>query len=193
MREKIVGENFEMDGKPFTFVMLKPLGMEIAGHILARLHEIGQIRCAVPATITPYDIEAHYGEKVNKRYFPAIVEYLSGKETYKIILQARSYGNPTDYVNFVRKEVGTLKPHENELGTVRHLAMDYRLPYMQIVPQEDPDLQQFCYDNLVHTSDSFDNVMREVNIWFRDQPEIIFKALASYFLQIDDGRNGSEI
>lgn len=193
MREEIVGEHFEMDDKPFTFVMLKPLGMDIAGHLLSRFHEIGQIRCAERGVITPYDIEAHYGEKVNKRYFPAIVEYLSGKETCKIILQARSYGSPSDYVDFVRREVGVLKPHEAKMGTVRHLAMDYRLPFMQIMPQEDPNLQQFCYDNLVHTSDTFDNVMREVNIWFRDRQEIVFKVLASYFLQKDHDRDGSEI
>ena len=174
-------EVFSMDARPFAYAMIKPQGLEVREAIINKLQGMGEIVHSSKTTVDPAAISEHYIAKQNERYFKSIVDYMSYKPVERIILQG--YGEPAEFIKQLRDLAGVMKPLKADDGTIRRMAIDNVMPHIMITPQADRELQQFAYDNLIHTSDSFEAAMDEIRIWFADQPQVIDAAYKSYLSQ----------
>jgi len=167
-----------MDNRPFAYAMIKPQGMQIREQIINKLHSVGDVVHASRTFVDRNIMAAHYASKSDKPYYKSIVDYMSGKQVERLIIQGD--GSPAELITSLRQLAGYLKPLQAEDGTIRRMAIENKMPHIMVVPQEDRNLQQFAYDNLIHTSDSFAAAIDEIRLWFPDQPEVVEAAYRSY-------------
>jgi nucleoside diphosphate kinase len=163
----------ELNDAPFGLMILKPNGIYIQEQIVAMLKFNGlRIVLKKPVRLDAARINDHY-KFIPERYFRSITEYLKGRETILLILQAQNYlGLSTiqDMVDYLRMLTGKSCPAVADRGTVRRLGNDLGVPsyiiYMNEVGEYD-----WCIDNFVHTSGSPTDLLRECEIWLDERTE----------------------
>lgn len=129
-----------------TFIFLKPDAIErgLVGKILARFEEKGFSITYVTQKIATVELlEQHYAEHREKPFFRKLVESIANKNIICVTLS----GPTADTVQLVRQMIGEASPLKRTPGTIRG---DYACEQT---------------NNLIHSSDSTDAVIRESGIW----------------------------
>lgn len=173
--------------REFALIMIKPLGMhsKTNGRIKDILFRQGDVFYNQSVLTNEETMAEHYlpsqfdkSGKVNS-YYPVIVRYMSEKEVEIFIIEDNKSEDKRSFIDRLREDViGNTKPSVAKEGTARRIAFDDNLPYIQfpeINPSKIINGTDYCTDNLIHCSDSSENALREIKIWYKSQPEIIKK------------------
>ena len=128
----------------YTLVLVKPDGVKTRhiGDIITRIerkgYNIEALKMIIP---TEEKLRQHYSDKVDKPFFPELLEYMTEGPVVGIVVSG---------TNVV--QAGATNPGEAEWGTIRG---DYGREW------PDGNLR-----NIIHTSDTVDSASREIGIWF---------------------------
>lgn len=176
--------------REFALIMLKPFGMhkKTNGKIKDILFRQGNVLYNQDVTTSEEKMAEHYlPSQFDKNgnpnsYYPVIVRYMSEKEVEIFIIEDCKDTKSKDTKSFAArlKEdiIGNTKPDRAKEGTIRRIALEDNFPYIQF-PEIDSnkiiDGVNYCTDNLIHCSDSLESSLREIKIWYKDQPEVIKK------------------
>ena len=129
-----------------TLVIIKPDAVKrsIVGEIL-KLYEIKGLKIRQMTMLTASDslLEAHYAAHVDKPFYKNLLAFMKSGPMIVLVLEG------PDAVEVVRKINGATSYLEAECGSIRGL---YALSVTE---------------NCVHGSDSEENALKEINIWFQ--------------------------
>ncbi|PZF80516.1 nucleoside-diphosphate kinase [Jiangella anatolica] len=128
-----------------TLVLIKPDAVRrgLVGEILARYERKGLTIVAMDLrTIDPTLSDAHYAEHVDKGFYPALREFVTGGPLVALVLQG------DQAIDVVRAMNGATDGRAAAPGTIRG------------------DLSLSKSENLVHASDSPEAAKRELDLWF---------------------------
>jgi nucleoside-diphosphate kinase len=179
-----------IEGVEQTLVLFKPDALKnfISGYMLEQLSEYHtglRIAGSKVVTVSKMMAEVHYAEHIGKSFFPALLEYISGRlhfpgEPDKQRVKAFVFQGK-DAILKIREICGPTNPHvarETKPGCIRALGT--------IVPIKDEkgNIIGDRMDNLIHASANASDAEREVKLWFR--PTELPKALRIYPTEISD-------
>jgi len=131
-----------------TLVLVKPDGLQrgLVGEIISRLERRGLRLVALKLMrMEGEQARLHYGEHVNRPFFPGLVEFITSAPLVAMVWEA------DNAVKVVRKTMGDTDPVSSALGTIRG------------------DLGLNIGRNLVHGSDSTESAQREISLFFSPQ------------------------
>ena len=131
--------------------MLKPgvINRRLVGEVIERLEKKGFKLVGMKMMhVTPELAGQHYAEHDGKPFYNDLVDYVTSGPVIAMVWQA------DDCVTLMRKVVGATKPTEAIPGTIRG---DFGMSFQE---------------NIIHTSDSPENAIIELNRFFK--PEEIF-------------------
>lgn len=129
-----------------TLIILKPdaVRRNLIGTVLNIFTQHGlEIEEMIMLQPTKEHIAAHYSQHVSKAFYSRIEQFMTSNKIVICIL--RGYGA----IRCARKLVGATNPMDAEPGTIRQM---YASSYQE---------------NVVHASETFKDVVREIKIWFR--------------------------
>ena len=138
----------------YTLVLVKPDGVKTRhiGEIITRIERKGyKIEALKMIQPTEELLRQHYADKVDKPFFPDLLEYMTEGPIVGIVVSG------TNVIKAIHNMAGATNPVEAEWGTIRG---DYGREW------PDGNLR-----NIVHTSDETASAAREIKIWF---PEFKF-------------------
>lgn len=141
-----------------TLVLVKPDGVQrlLAGRILARYEERGLRIVALKLMTVPRDLaERHYAVHAERPFFRSLCDFICSGPVVAAVLDG------PNAIAVVRSMNGATRPNEAAPGTIRG---DFALETAQ---------------NLVHASDSPENALAEIGLWFRPEE------LVDYAREID--------
>lgn len=153
--------------KASAFVMLKPLGQQeiVKPEIFSMLKTIADIPIQRIVVISHKIIRQQYEDAENLPHFYPITSYLTNKKVEIMILEGD--GTHEKFISELKNLVGKSDPAKCQEGQIRHLAIKHNLPY--IVPIEPKNgSNNYCFDNLIHCSDSYQATQKEIKLWFQD-------------------------
>ncbi len=130
-----------------TFVMVKPDGVQrgLVGKVILRLERRGLKLVAAKFMRVSRDLaETHYAVHKGKPFYEELVNYITSAPVMAMVWEG-----PVA-VQAVRQTMGATRPTEAAPGTIRH---DYALEVGR---------------NLTHASDSPENAVIEINLWFSE-------------------------
>ena len=133
----------------YTLVLVKPDGVKTRhiGDIITRIERKGyKIEALKMIEPTKEKLRQHYFDKVDKPFFPELLEYMTEGPIVGIVVSG------TNVIQAIHNIAGATKPGEADWGTIRG---DYGREW------PDGNLR-----NIIHTSDNVDSASREINIWF---------------------------
>ncbi len=128
-----------------TLVLIKPDAVRrgLVGEILGRYERKGLTIVAMDQRVVDSTLsDAHYAEHVEKPFYPALREFITGGSLVAMVLAGDAA------VDVVRAMNGATDGRKAAAGTVRG------------------DLALSTSENLVHGSDSAEAAQREVALWF---------------------------
>ena len=129
-----------------TLVIIKPDAVKrsIVGEIL-KLYEIKGLKINRMSMLTASDalLETHYSAHIDKPFYKNLLAFMKSGPMIVLVLEG------PDAVEVVRKINGATNYLDAECGSIRGL---YALSVTE---------------NCVHGSDSEENALREINIWFQ--------------------------
>lgn len=128
-----------------TLIIIKPDGVErsLVGQIITRFEQrglkiVGMKLMQVPDTLA----RQHYAEHDGKPFFEGLIEYITASPVVVLALEG------PDAVLAARNTIGATKPKEAAPGSIRG------------------DFGLMVGRNLVHGSDSPENGVKELALWF---------------------------
>lgn len=156
------------------FVMLKPLGAQepLRSEILEMLSKVATITATKRKIITIDEARALYHPSGHDKlgnplpHFHAITSYLAGK-TVEVVI-AIGDGDPNEFIERIDEIIGPWQPEKSRTGQVRNILVSRNIPYVMAVDTPDGS-NKYCYDNLIHSSDSKESALREMSIHFSDE------------------------
>ena len=128
-----------------TFLMIKPDGVQrrLVGEIIRRFENKGLTLAGLKMlTPTRAMAEAHYAVHRGKPFFEGVVGFIASGPVVAMIWEG------DDAVALCRKMMGATKPADSLPGTIRG------------------DYANSIEQNLIHGSDSAENALDEITIWF---------------------------
>jgi nucleoside-diphosphate kinase len=128
-----------------TLVLIKPDAVRrgLIGEILARYERKGLVIEAMDQRqVDPKLSDVHYAEHVEKPFYPALREFITGGPVVALVLSGDSA------VDVVRVMNGATDGRRADPGSIRG------------------DLALSTSENLVHGSDSAESAVREIALWF---------------------------
>jgi nucleoside-diphosphate kinase len=148
-----------------TFVALKPdtIQRNLIGEVISRLENKG-LKVVALKLIRPTReiITEHYSDHKDQPFFTDILNFfLSGP----IVIMALEGCNA---IHVVRKLIGKTQPEDAEAGTIRG---------------------DYCFGkgrNLVHASDTVENAIRELNLWFKDEEILDYRKIIDQWVIVKD-------
>jgi nucleoside-diphosphate kinase len=167
-----------------TLVLIKPdaLKLSLVGYILSQLSEFHTgLRLAGTKIVHLSQMlaEEHYAEHRGKSFYPALIEYITGRVHYREAPHRRRvvaivYSGP-GAVQKIRDISGPTSPHvarDKAPGVIRALGT--------IVPVKDAagNVVAERLDNLVHASASAPEAEHEIKLWF--EPRDIMPYMWAY-------------
>jgi nucleoside-diphosphate kinase len=132
-----------------TLVLIKPDAVRrgLVGEIVTRFERKGLvIEAMVLRTMDPQLADEHYADHVDKPFYPALKEFMTGGPLIAAVLSG------DQVIDVVRALVGATDGRKAAAGTIRG------------------DLSLSNRENLVHASDSPDSAKRELALWFPELP-----------------------
>jgi len=172
--------------REFALIIIKPMAMEkgLTPVIMQRLISEGQcvIESAKLGTETTKEkVAQHYaGSRFRDgkptTYYPGLVHYISEKVVdIFVIADAASISDGRTFQQRLRQDlIGPSNPEKTEPHHIRSMArfMDY-IREVDIPAEEDVPGSEDAIDNLVHCSDSTESALREIEVWFKENPEMV--------------------
>lgn len=133
-----------------TLILIKPDGVErgLIGPIITRFEQRG-LKLAAMKMLQVSDELArrHYAVHEGKPFYEPLIEYITSSPVVAIVLEG------PEAVQVARNTIGATKPIEATAGSIRG------------------DFGLMVGRNLVHGSDSPENAVTEIGLWF-DESEI---------------------
>ncbi|APM39037.1 nucleoside-diphosphate kinase [Clostridium kluyveri] len=131
-----------------TLVLIKPDAMErkLMGEIISVYEKKGLHIAALKIVKPTIDIaKKHYNEHKGKPFFEELINFITRGEVCALIIES------DNAVEVVRKINGATDPKDADVGTIRgKFALSKS-------------------ENAVHSSDSVESAVREIEIWFSDR------------------------
>jgi nucleoside-diphosphate kinase len=131
-----------------SLVLIKPDGVQrgLIGEIISRFERRGLKLIAAKFLLVPRPLaEAHYAVHKGKPFYESLVERITSSPVLALVWEG------DQVIAAIRQTAGSTNPTTAAPGTIRH------------------DLGMTSEFNLVHASDSPENGLFEVSLWF--QPE----------------------
>jgi nucleoside-diphosphate kinase len=131
-----------------TLVLVKPDGVQrgLVGEVISRLERRGlRLIAARFVQVTPELAEKHYAVHQGKPFYEGLIRYITSSP-----VMAMAWEGP-NAVAAVRQTMGATRPTEAAPGTIRH------------------DFALVVGRNLTHASDSPENGLQEVALWFKPE------------------------
>ena len=128
-----------------TLVLIKPDGVQrgLIGEVIARLERRGLRLVAAKFMQVSLELaETHYGIHKGKPFYEPLINYITSAPVMAMVWEG------PNGVAAVRQTMGATRPTEAAPGSIRH---DFGLQVGR---------------NLTHASDSVENGIKEVNLWF---------------------------
>jgi len=128
-----------------SFVMVKPDGVQrgLIGEIINRLERRGlKLVAARFMSVSKELAETHYEIHKGKPFYESLIEYILSAPVMAMVWEG------PNAVEAIRQTMGSTKPTEAAPGSVRH---DYGMEIGR---------------NLTHASDSIENGIKEIALWF---------------------------
>ena len=129
-----------------TLVLIKPDGVQrrLCGDILARFERKGLRIVAAKFVAATRDLAAkHYAVHAGKPFYDSLLQFLTSGPTLAIVLEGR------EAVSVVR---GLMGPTDGAKAPPATIRGDFALSIQ---------------NNLIHGSDSTDNAVLEIKLWFK--------------------------
>lgn len=135
-----------------TFVAIKPDAVQrnLMGEIIKRIESKG-LKIVGMKMLRPSEhiVMEHYSEHKHQPFFRDLVDFFSSGPVVAMVVQGKNA------IHITRKLIGKTQPEDAEPGTIRG---------------------DYCFGkgrNLVHSSDSMTNAIREINLWFHHPDDIL--------------------
>ncbi len=131
-----------------TLIIVKPDGVKrgLVGEVLSRMERRGLKITALKMTwLTEEWAQRLYAPHVNKSFYSGLVSFMISGPIVAVVVEGRSA------IQIVRNMIGALAPEEATPGSIRG---DYSLDMRHTV---------------VHASDSSENALRELSLFFDDE------------------------
>jgi nucleoside-diphosphate kinase len=129
-----------------TLVLVKPDGVQrgLVGEVIARLERRGlRLTAAKFMQVSQELAETHYAIHKGKTFYEPLIKYITSAPVMAMVWEG------PNAVAAVRQTMGSTRPTEAAPGSIRH---DFALEVGR---------------NLTHASDSPENGVIEVNLWFQ--------------------------
>jgi nucleoside-diphosphate kinase len=137
-----------------TLVLVKPDGVQrgLIGEVILRLERRGLLLVAAKFMNVNQELaETHYAIHKCKPFYEGLIKYITSAPVMAMV-----WAGP-NAVNAVRQTMGSTRPVEAAPGSIRH---DFALEVGR---------------NLTHASDSVENGIKEVELWFTADELISWK------------------
>ncbi len=131
-----------------TFVLVKPDGVQrgLIGEVIARLERRGlKLVGAKFLQVSRKLAEEHYAVHKGKPFYEGLINYITSAPVMAMVWEG------PNAVAVVRQTMGATRPYEAAPGTIRH---DFGLTVSR---------------NLTHASDSVENAIAEITLWFKPE------------------------
>ncbi|MFU8772195.1 MAG: nucleoside-diphosphate kinase [Anaerolineales bacterium] len=131
-----------------TLVLIKPDGVQrgLIGEVISRLERRGlRIVAAKFLAVDQKLAETHYAIHKGKPFYEGLIRYITSAPVMAMVWEG------PNAVQAVRQTMGSTRPTEAQTGSIRH---DFALEVGR---------------NLTHASDSVENGVEEVNLWFNTE------------------------
>jgi nucleoside-diphosphate kinase len=137
-----------------TMVLIKPDGVQrgLIGEVITRLEKRGlKMVAAKLILVSPELAETHYAVHKGKPFYEPLIKFITSAPVMAMVWEG------PEAVALVRQTMGATRPSEAAPGTVRHdLALQVR-------------------HNLTHASDTPENAIKEISLWFKPEELVIWK------------------
>jgi len=137
-----------------TLVLVKPDGVQrgLIGEVISRLERRGlRLVAAKFLQVSPALAHNHYAVHEGQPFYEKLIRYITSAP-----VMAMAWEGP-NAVAAVRQTMGVTRPTEAAPGTLRH---DFALEIGR---------------NLTHASDSVENGVNEVNLWFGEDEIVVWQ------------------
>jgi nucleoside-diphosphate kinase len=137
-----------------TLVLVKPDGVQrgLIGEVISRLERRGlRLVAAKFLQVSPTLARSHYAVHEGQPFYEKLIRYITSAP-----VMAMAWEGP-NAVAAVRQTMGATRPTEAAPGTLRH---DFALEIGR---------------NLTHASDSLENGVSEVNLWFGAEEIVVWQ------------------
>jgi nucleoside-diphosphate kinase len=131
-----------------TLVLIKPDGVQrtLVGEIISRLEKRGlKLIAAKFIQVNQALAEQHYAIHKGKPFYNGLITYIMSAPVMAMVWEG------PEAVALVRQTMGATRPLEAAPGTIRH------------------DFAILISRNLTHASDSVENAITEINLWFKPE------------------------
>lgn len=128
-----------------SLVLVKPDGVQraLVGEVIARLERRGLRLVAAKFMVVSQELaETHYGIHKGKPFYDGLITYITSAPVMAMVWEG------PNAVAAIRQTMGATRPTEAAPGSLRH---DFALEVGR---------------NLTHASDTVDNGVKEVELWF---------------------------
>lgn len=172
------------EARQFVFIMLKPSAannIRLTNFIKNELLKYGEIKYIKNSVIVKKQtISDHYQASKTSLWYPALINYFNDKTVIHFILEAtpkKTYFLPDgeDFATFLRQKViGPANVFKTKKFHIRRLAFK--------------NFPSCLLDNLIHCSDNIKESLKEIRIWYKDEPLVIeeFETKALALIQVKD-------
>ncbi|WP_227395273.1 nucleoside-diphosphate kinase [Jeotgalibacillus aurantiacus] len=136
-----------------TFLMVKPDGVQrgLIGEVVSRFERKGFKLAAAKLMVIPEELaKQHYGEHAERPFFGELVDFITSGPVFAMIWEGE------DVVKTARHMMGSTKPSEADLGTIRG---DFGLTVGK---------------NIIHGSDSLESAEREIGLFFGEESALSY-------------------
>ena len=134
-----------------TLVLIKPDGVQrgLIGEVTTRLERRGLLLVGAKFMHVSQELaETHYAIHEGKPFYDGLIKYITSSPVMAMVWEG------PNAIAAVRQTMGSTRPTEAAPGSVRH---DFALEVGR---------------NLTHASDSVENGITEVALWFSDQEQV---------------------
>src|SRR5512136_595557 len=131
-----------------SLVLVKPDGVQrgLIGEVISRLERRGlRLVAAKFVSVSQELAETHYAVHKGKNFYDGLIRYITSAPVMAMVWEGPKA------IEAVRQTMGSTKPTEAAPGSVRH---DFSLEIGR---------------NLTHASDSVENGIKEVALWFKPE------------------------
>lgn len=131
-----------------TLVLVKPDGVQrgLVGEVINRLERRGLRLVAAKFMPVSNDLaETHYAIHQGKPFYDGLIHYITSAPVMAMVWEG------PNAVAAVRQTMGSTRPTEAAPGSIRH---DFALEVGR---------------NLTHASDTLENGIKEIKLWFKDE------------------------
>ena len=146
-----------------SLVLIKPDGVQrgLMGTIISRFENRGMKLIAAKFLMVPRELaEKHYAVHEGKQFYDSLIARITSSPVL-----ALAWEGP-QIISFIRQTVGVTNPANAAPGTIRH------------------DLGMTSEFNLVHASDSPENGVLEIALWFKPEELVSWQQDSDHWLHL---------